>query len=198
MLLHFLAGKCCVASWSIRSFILLRNQPSKKWLIILFIFCLHKDSVELSCLVFKCIVSSLSSLRVGYSKWIIWMPRVSLPFIDISNGPSCPEWGVVRKNFGKGQELPGWGADCLTQHQGRKWESGRRGGRKKPASAVAQLRECSRQGCRRSHIPRRKRMRAGEPDRPGFGSQPHQLPALWTWTSYLITWALAPLPLKPG
>ena len=58
------------------------------------------------------------------------MPRVSLPFIDISNGPSCPEWGVVRKNFGKGQELPGWGADCLTQHQGRKWESGRRGGRK--------------------------------------------------------------------
>lgn len=28
---------------------------------------------------------------------------------NISNGPSCPEWGVVRKNFGKGQEFPGWG-----------------------------------------------------------------------------------------
>lgn len=33
----------------------------------------------------------------------------------ISDGRSCPEWGVVTKNFGKGQGLQGWGARCLGQ-----------------------------------------------------------------------------------
>lgn len=47
---------------------------------------------------------------------------------EISNGCLCPGWGVVRKNFGKGQGRQRGGSDCLAQQLGRKWEAGGRGG----------------------------------------------------------------------
>lgn len=61
---------------------------------------------------------------------------------------------------------------------GKRWESGQSGGRKRPGAEMAKQSEWGRQGLGRSHIPRRTRMQAGEPDRPGFESQPHQLPAV--------------------
>lgn len=59
----------------------------------------------------------------------------------INNGCSCSGWGVVRKDFGIRQDCKVGGSKYLVEQLGRKWESGRRGGRKRPGSVVAELQE---------------------------------------------------------